>query len=83
VILVVEGEIRNLGAEPGAAPRVKLAVLDAAGQEIYRWTAAPLKARLRGGETAFFRARLAAPPAGGREVRARFAGAPERAGQGS
>jgi hypothetical protein len=83
VILVVEGEIHNLGAEPRAAPRVRLAVLDAAGQEIYHWTAAPPKSRLRGGETASFRARLAAPPPQGREVRARFAGAQERAGQGS
>jgi hypothetical protein len=58
-------------------------VLDAAGQEIYHWTAAPQQSRLRAGETAFFRARLAAPPLEGREVRVRFAGAPDRAGQGS
>jgi hypothetical protein len=82
-ILVVEGEIRNLARGTQTVPRIKLAVLDAAGQEIYRWTAAPPKSRLRAGETAFFRARLAAPPAGGREVRARLAGAQERAGQGS
>ena len=82
-ILVVEGEIRNLARGMQAAPRIKLAVLDAAGQEIDRWTAAPTKSRLRAGETATFRARLAAPPAGGREVRVRLAGASERAGQGS
>jgi hypothetical protein len=82
-ILVVEGEIRNLARGPQAAPPIKLAVLDAAGQALYTWTAAPAKSRLRAGETATFRARLAAPPAGGREVRVRLAGASERAGQGS
>jgi hypothetical protein len=81
-ILVVEGEIRNLARGPGAAPRIELAVLDASGREMERWTAGPAKSQLRGGETAFFSARLAAPPAGGREVRARL-GAQERAGQGS
>jgi hypothetical protein len=82
-ILVVEGEIRNFGQGPRAAPRIDLAVLDAAGQALYTWTAAPAKSRLRAGETVPFRARLAASPAGGREVRARFAGVSERAGQGS
>jgi hypothetical protein len=81
-ILVVEGEIRNLAHGPQAAPRIELAVLDASGREMERWTAASAKSRLRGGETAFFCARLAAPPAGGREVRARL-GAQERTGQGS
>jgi len=73
-ILVVEGEIRNLADGPREAPRIRLAVLDSAGQEIYCWTAAPPKSRLRIGETATFRARLAAPPQTGREVRVRFAG---------
>jgi len=77
-ILVVEGEIHNLARTPQEAPRVRLAVLDAEGREIYAWSAAPPKARLLAGETAFFRARLAAPPAEGSDVRLRFADA-ERA----
>jgi hypothetical protein len=81
-ILVVEGEIRNLAEASKGAPRMLMAVLDADGREIYHWTAAPPKSRLAGGEKAAFRARLAAPPQGGREVRVRFAAAPE-AGQGS
>lgn len=81
-ILVVEGEIRNLAEASRAAPRMLMAVLDADGREIYHWTAAPPKSRLASGEKAVFRARLAAPPQGGREVRVRFAGAAE-AGQGS
>ncbi len=83
LILVVEGEIRNIADGPREAPRIRLAVLDSAGQEIYCWTAAPPKSRLRIGETASFRARLAAPPEAGREVRVRFAVNTDRAGQGS
>lgn len=73
-ILIVEGGIRNLGETPRAAPRMRLSVLDATGREIYFWTAAPPKARLAVGETAQFRARLAAPPKEGSDVRVRFAG---------
>lgn len=74
-ILVVEGEIRNSGATPRAAPPMRLAVLDGKGDEIYHWTAAPPKSRLAAGEAAEFRARLAAPPKEGREVKVRFADA--------
>lgn len=81
-ILVVEGEIRNLADTPRAAPRMRLAVLDANGNEIYAWTAAPPKSRLLSGEKASFRARLAAPPPEGREVRVRFAANPDKAGFG-
>jgi hypothetical protein len=73
-ILIVEGDIRNLAQSPRAAPRMRLAVLDANGREIYFWNAAPPKARLAAGETAQFRARLAAPPKEGRDVRVRFSG---------
>ena len=82
-ILVVEGEIRNLADAPRAAPRMRLSVIDSNGQEIYFWTAAPPKSRLLAGEKASFRARLAAPPQDGREVRVRFAANPDHAGQGS
>ncbi len=75
-ILIVEGEIRNLASSPRVAPRMRLSVLDAAGREIYHWIAAPPKAWLAAGETADFRARLAAPPKEGHKVRVRFAGGP-------
>jgi hypothetical protein len=78
-ILLVEGEIRNIGAAPRTPPRMRLAVDDSTGQEIYFWTAAPPKSRLNPGESAFFRARLAAPPEEGADVRVRFAPDPASA----
>ncbi len=81
--LVVEGEIHNLSRSPRTAPPMRLAVLDQSGREIYYWTASPQKTRLDGGETAFFRARLASPPAEGRKVLVRFASGPRRAGFGT
>jgi hypothetical protein len=72
-ILLVEGQIRNIGAAPRTPPRMRLAIEDKLGREIYFWTAAPPKSRLNPGETAYFRARLAAPPEEGAEVRVRFA----------
>ena len=72
-ILLVEGQIKNIDASARTPPRMRLAVEDLSGREIYFWTAAPPKSRLNPGENAFFRARLAAPPEEGAEVRVRFA----------
>jgi hypothetical protein len=72
-ILLVEGQIKNTGAVARTPPRMRLAVEDANGREIYFWTAAPTKSRLNPGENATFRARLAAPPEEGKDVRVRFA----------
>ncbi len=78
-ILVVEGEIRNQANARQDVPALRLAVIDDAGQEIYSWGTSPPKARLEAGETAFFRARLAAPPSQGAQVAVRFASGAERA----
>ena len=43
------------------------------GRELYVWTARPPKTRLGTRERVSFRARLAAPPAGVREVLVKFA----------
>ena len=74
-ILVVEGEIRNLAEAPRAAPRMRLAVLDARGPR--NLSLGPRRRRNRGcrRRKGVFRARLAAPPQDGRDVRVRFAGA--------
>jgi len=71
-ILVVQGSIVN---DTGAAvdvPRLKLAVRNAAKQEIYSWTAAPPRARLSPYQAVAFRTRLAAPPPETRGVLVRF-----------
>jgi len=71
-ILVVQGNIDNdTGAEIDV-PRLKLAVRNAAKQEIYSWTVAPPQARLPAYQATGFRARLASPPPEGRDLLIRF-----------
>ncbi|HTV37630.1 MAG TPA: zinc-ribbon domain-containing protein [Xanthobacteraceae bacterium] len=71
-ILVVQGNIVNdTGAEIDV-PRLKLAVRNAAKQEVYSWTVAPSQARLPAYHAIGFRARLASPPPEGRDVLIRF-----------
>jgi hypothetical protein len=50
-----------------------LALLGEDGREIYVWTTKGPKTSLNGHERVAFRARLAAPPAGVREVLVKFA----------
>jgi predicted Zn finger-like uncharacterized protein len=71
-VLVVEGTIANTTAAPVEVPRLRLAVRNEAGGEIYTWTALPDRAVLGAGETLPFRSRLASPPADGRDVVVRF-----------
>jgi predicted Zn finger-like uncharacterized protein len=77
-LLVVDGEIANRRADKTPVPRIKLAVRDADGHEIYTWDEASPKAKLESGETIAFRARLAAPPAEGHDIFVRFATAEPR-----
>jgi hypothetical protein len=72
-ILVVTGTIANLMDVPNEVPRLRLAITGAGGQELYVWTAATKASRLEPGESSEFKARLAAPPADGKEVAVRFA----------
>ncbi|MGA9600512.1 MAG: hypothetical protein WBS22_09735 [Methylocystis sp.] len=71
--LVVEGEIVNLCREANLLPPLALSVRGADGQDKYAWTTRAPKARLEGGETVAFHARLTAPPEEGAEVLVRFA----------
>jgi predicted Zn finger-like uncharacterized protein len=73
VFLGVEGVILNQRQEETAVPPIRLAILDAAGNELYTWQIAPARHALQGGDSLPFRARLAAPPADGRDVVAHFA----------
>jgi predicted Zn finger-like uncharacterized protein len=72
-VLGVEGEIANVrdGATP--VPPIELTIRDANGHALYSWTATPQKHWLAVGETLAFRAKLAEPPPGARDVLARFA----------
>jgi len=79
--LVVDGEIANRHAEKAQVPELRLAVRDAAGHEIYTWDEVSPKAKLDGGETIAFRARLAAPPPDGHDVFVRFAAAEPKQGR--
>lgn len=72
VVLVVEGMLVNITPRAVDLPRLRLAVRDAAGKEIYTWTATPPKPRLEGGEQVSFRSRLASPPPDGASVEVRF-----------
>lgn len=71
-VLIVEGTISNVGAKPTEVPRLRFAMRNRSGQEIYAWTSVTGRNTLAPGETAPFRTRLASPPAEGREVSVRF-----------
>ena len=72
-LLAVEGEISNIAKDSAILPLLQLSVRNAAGREIYAWTAQPPKSALQGAETVPFRARLASPPDGAHDVVVRFA----------
>jgi hypothetical protein len=60
--LTVEGLLRNVARGNRDVPRLRLSLADAAGRSVYTWTASSGIKALPPGETAPFRARLAAPP---------------------
>jgi predicted Zn finger-like uncharacterized protein len=62
-MLVVEGEIVGITGRHTEVPRLRFAVTDGSGKEIYAWTARPARTLLPPGETLPFRSRLASPPA--------------------
>jgi hypothetical protein len=71
--LLVTGEIANLRDRETAAPNLRLALRGEDGRELYVWTARGPKTRFGAHERVTFRARLAAPPAGVRDVLVKFA----------
>lgn len=71
-ILVVEGAIVNRTGAVADVPRLKLAVRNAAKQEIYSWTAASPRATLAPYQAVAFRTRLASPPPEVADVLVRF-----------
>ncbi|MFK4510735.1 hypothetical protein ABIF81_005913 [Bradyrhizobium daqingense] len=71
-VLVIEGVIVGEGKKALDIPRLRFAVRDAQGAEIYAWNTVLEQTVLRPGERAFFRSRLASPPPEGRNIDIRF-----------
>jgi predicted Zn finger-like uncharacterized protein len=71
-VLVIEGTIVNLTTRTLDVPRLRFALRNASGHEVYAWTAQPAKSTIGSGNGLPFRARLASPPADGRDVIVRF-----------
>ena len=71
-MLVVEGVIKSTSKQPIDVPRLRFAVRNATGHEIYTWTALPARNVLAPGATMPFRSRLASPPPEAHAVQVRF-----------
>jgi predicted Zn finger-like uncharacterized protein len=71
-VLVVEGVIIDETRKPVELPRLRFIVRDAQGTEIYAWNAVLEQALLKPGDKAWFRSRLASPPAEARSIDVRF-----------
>jgi hypothetical protein len=71
--LLISGEIENLRDAKTSLPSLRLALRGEDGCEIYFWTSKGPKTSLNARERVAFRARLAAPPAGVRDVLVKFA----------
>jgi hypothetical protein len=70
--LAIEGMLRNVAQETRDAPRLRLTLYDAQAVPVYVWAASSGVKVLQAGETAPFRARLAAPPVEAQSVTVDF-----------
>jgi predicted Zn finger-like uncharacterized protein len=71
-MLVVEGVVKSASKHPTNVPRLRFAVRNAKGHEIYNWTAVPEGNVIAPGATMPFRTRLASPPPEAQAVLVRF-----------
>jgi predicted Zn finger-like uncharacterized protein len=71
-VLVVEGVIASTVSVPVDVPRIRFALRNAAGAEVYSWVAQPSQPVVEPGEAVPFRSRLASPPADGQNLQVRF-----------
>ena len=71
-VLVVEGTIVSTVSVPVEVPRLRFALRNAAGAEVYAWTAQPSQSILEPRAQLPFRSRLASPPDDGHDVEVRF-----------
>jgi hypothetical protein len=71
-VLLIEGTIRNITGSTIEVPRLRFAVRNASGADIYAWTEPPERNTLKSGEWLRFRTRLASPPQATRDAYVRF-----------
>ena len=71
-IMIIEGAIHNVTRDIANVPRLRFAMRNTAGADIYAWTALPEKPTLAAGQTMQFRSRLASPPTESRGAYVRF-----------
>lgn len=72
-VLVIEGVIVGEGRKQQIElPRLRFIVRDEKGTEIYAWNALLDQTAIKPGESAWFRSRLASPPADARSIDVRF-----------
>lgn len=71
-VIVIEGTVVGVGRAAAEIPRLRFIVRDARGADLYAWNAVIEQPSLRPGEKAWFRSRLASPPAEAREIVVRF-----------
>ena len=71
-ILIIEGTIVSTASRPTEVPQLRFSARNAAGQEVYTWTALPSRSILDAGERLDFSSRLASPPAEASDIMVRF-----------
>jgi predicted Zn finger-like uncharacterized protein len=71
-VMLVQGTIANVTRQARDVPRIRVAMRNGAGSEVYAWTAMPEHPVLAAGQVERFQTRLASPPAEGRSVAVRF-----------
>jgi predicted Zn finger-like uncharacterized protein len=79
-LLLVEGTLASTSTRTVKVSRLRLAVRNRAGQELYNWTQEPERRTLAGGESLTFRASLASPPTEAHDVVVRFFNREDAAG---
>jgi hypothetical protein len=71
-VLLVRGQILSTAKRMVDVPRLRFAVRNESGNEIYTWTVLPDRSLLAPGDTLPFQSRLASPPPETRDVLVRF-----------
>ena len=71
-VLQVTGEVVNEGRAPRTVPWLHIALQGEHGEALYSWSAKAAEGELQVGQSAPFRVRLTAPPAGAQQVVVRF-----------